>query len=331
MGWTGGGGSVFSRRSDATSARRKRGVPCTTRLVTQRQGSGSAMRITGKTFRRRRADSESEEDEQESEEVRLKLEETREVQNLRKRPNGVSAAALLVGEKVQEETTLVDDPFQMATGGMVDMKKLKERGKDKVSEEEDLHLGTSFSAETNRRDEDADMMKYIETELKKRKGIVEQEEQKAKPKNAEDCLYELPENIRVSSAKKTEEMLSNQMLSGIPEVDLGIDAKIKNIISTEDAKARLLAEQQNKKKDSETSFVPTNMAVNYVQHNRFYHEELNAPIRRNKEEPKARPLRVGDTEKPEPERSPPNRKRPANEKATDDYHYEKFKKMNRRY
>ncbi|XP_009986240.1 PREDICTED: uncharacterized protein C9orf78 homolog, partial [Tauraco erythrolophus] len=108
-------------------------------------------------------------------------------------------------------------------------------------------------------------------------------------------------------------------------------AKIKNIISTEEAKAKLLAEQQNKKKDSETSFVPTNMAVNYVQHNRFYHEELNAPVRRNREEPKPRPLRVGDTERPEPERSPPNRKRPLNEKATDDYHYEKFKKMNRRY
>lgn len=66
-------------------------------------------------------------------------------------------------------------------------------------------------------------MKYIETELKKRKGIVENEEQKVKLKNAEDSLYELPENIRVSSAKKTEEMLSNQMLSGIPEVDLGIE------------------------------------------------------------------------------------------------------------
>ncbi|XP_074464541.1 splicing factor C9orf78 homolog isoform X2 [Larus michahellis] len=262
---------------------------------------------------------------------RLKLEETKEVQSLRKRPNGVSAVALLVGEKLQEEATLVDDPFKIKSGGMVDMKKLKERGKDRINEEEDLNLGTSFSAETNRRDEDADMMKYIETELKKRKGIVENEEQKVKLKNAEDSLYELPENIRVSSAKKTEEMLSNQMLSGIPEVDLGIDAKIKNIISTEEAKAKLLAEQQNKKKDSETSFVPTNMAVNYVQHNRFYHEELNAPVRRNKEEPKPRPLRVGDTERPEPERSPPNRKRPLNEKATDDYHYEKFKKMNRRY
>lgn len=33
-----------------------------------------------------------------------------------------------------------------------------------------------------------------------------------------------------------------------------------------------------------------------------YHEELNAPVRRNKEEPKPRPLRVGDTERPEPER-----------------------------
>lgn len=66
-------------------------------------------------------------------------------------------------------------------------------------------------------------MKYIETELKKRKGLVEAEEQKIKVKNAEDHLYELPENIRVNSAKKTEEMLSNQMLSGIPEVDLGIE------------------------------------------------------------------------------------------------------------
>uniref|UniRef100_A0A8C7E6E0 Chromosome 9 open reading frame 78 n=1 Tax=Naja naja TaxID=35670 RepID=A0A8C7E6E0_NAJNA len=283
----------------------------------------------GKSFRRRKADSEEEEeDELVAEEVRLKLEEAKEVQSLRRRPNGVSAAALLVGEKLQEQTTLVDDPFKIKSGGMVDMKKLAEGG---ISEEEDLNLGTSFSAETNRRDEDADMMKYIETELKKRKGIMENEEKKVKQKNAEDCLYELPESIRVSSAKKTEEMLSNQMLSGIPEVDLGIEAKIKNIISTEEAKARLLAEQQNKKKDSETSFVPTNMAVNYVQHNRFYHEELNAPVRRNKEEPKARPLRVGDTEKPEMEKSPPNRKRPPNEKATDDYHYEKFKKMNRRY
>ena len=35
-------------------------------------------------------------------------------------------------------------------------------------------------------------------------------------------------------------MLSAQMLSGIPEVDLGIDAKIQNIERTEKAKKKLL-------------------------------------------------------------------------------------------
>uniref|UniRef100_A0A3Q4AFY5 Uncharacterized protein n=1 Tax=Mola mola TaxID=94237 RepID=A0A3Q4AFY5_MOLML len=283
---------------------------------------------SGKNFRRRKDSSEEEEEDETTVEL-SKVEEAKELQSLRKRQTGV-VTALLVGEKLPPEAEIDNDPFKLKTGGVVDMKKVKDRNRD-TEDETDLNLGTSFSAETNRRDEDADM-KYIETELKKRKGLVEAEEQKVKVKNAEDHLYELPENIRVNSAKKTEEMLSNQMLSGIPEVDLGI-AKIKNIIFTEDAKAKLLAEQRNKKKDQGTSFVPTNIAVNYVQHNR-YHEDVNAPQRhhRHREEPKARPLRVGDTEKPGPESSPPNfRKRPNNEKATDDYHYEKFKKMNRRY
>uniref|UniRef100_A0A8C5NBJ5 Telomere length and silencing protein 1 homolog n=1 Tax=Gouania willdenowi TaxID=441366 RepID=A0A8C5NBJ5_GOUWI len=270
----------------------------------------------GKNYRRKRDSSDTEEEDETTIEV--------------------SITALLVGEKLPPEAEIENDPFKLKTGGVVDMKKVKDRNRDMTEDETDLSLGTSFSAETNRRDEDADMMKYIETELKRKKGLVEAEEQKVKVKNAEDHLYELPENIRVNSAEKTEEMLSNQMLSGIPEVDLGIDAKIKNIIQTEDAKAKLIAEQRNKKKDLGTSFVPTNIAVNYVQHNRFYHEDASAAQRhhRHKEEPKARPLRVGDTEKPGPEviPSPPNpRKRPNNEKATDDYHYEKFKKMNRRY
>ncbi|XP_017315206.1 splicing factor C9orf78 homolog [Ictalurus punctatus] len=285
----------------------------------------------GKHFRKRKEESSDEEESDEvTAEVRTKLHEVKELQSLRRIQKGVSLASLLVGEKLPLEAEIEDDPFKLKTGGIVDMKKVKDRAADNT--EDDLNLGTAFSAETNRRDEDADMMKYIETELKKKNGLLEAEEQKVKIKNPEDHLYELPENIRVNSAKKTEEMLSNQMLSGIPEVDLGIDAKIKNIISTEEAKAKLIAEQRNKKKDNGTSFVPTNIAVNYVQHNRFYHEDVNAPHRRHREEPKARPLRVGDTEKPAPEKSPPNyRKRPNNEKATDDYHYEKFKKMNRRY
>ena len=43
--------------------------------------------------------------------------------------------------------------------------------------------------------------------------------------SGEDKLYELPDNINVkSNITKSEEMLSSQMLSGIPEVDLGESA-----------------------------------------------------------------------------------------------------------
>lgn len=39
----------------------------------------------------------------------------------------------------------------------------------------------------------------------------------------EAALQAVPEHLRQSSAHRSEEMLSNQMLSGIPEVDLGIE------------------------------------------------------------------------------------------------------------
>lgn len=38
----------------------------------------------------------------------------------------------------------------------------------------------------------------------------------------EDTLYQLPDRLRLAETKRSEDMLSNQMLSGIPEVDLGI-------------------------------------------------------------------------------------------------------------
>ena len=44
--------------------------------------------------------------------------------------------------------------------------------------------------------------------------------------------------------------------------------KIRNIEVTEDAKRKLLQERMNKKDSGISDFVPTNMAVNFVQHNR---------------------------------------------------------------
>lgn len=138
----------------------------------------------------------------------------------------------------------------------------------------DTGIGTQFSVETNKRDEDEEMMKFIEEQLSKRKGKPEEKTETYVSTNKstylspeEAALQAVPDHLRESSTKRSEEMLSNQMLSGIPEVDLGIDAKIKNIEATEEAKLKLLWEKQNKK-DGPSQFVPTNMAVNFVQHNR---------------------------------------------------------------
>lgn len=48
-----------------------------------------------------------------------------------------------------------DDPFKTKTGGMLDLNQVKNAKKS--DDAYDTGIGTSFSAETNRRDEDAEM------------------------------------------------------------------------------------------------------------------------------------------------------------------------------
>ncbi|XP_054712538.1 splicing factor C9orf78-like [Uloborus diversus] len=305
-----------------------------------------------KCLRSKKASSESEDEKEED--MSALLEDAKELRKLRKRANGVSAVGLALGKKltVQEELT-VDDPFKLKTGGFIDMKSLKGKGKIGGDELDAVHLGSVFSAETNRRDEDADMMKYIEEELGKRKGLSSIPEAKKEalrqadssnahesedsvdsegPLKADDVLFEVPEHLRRPSTKKSEEMLSNQMLSGIPEVDLGIEERIRNIEATEEAKLRVLRERM-KKKEKSMSFVPTNMAVNFVQHNRFNIEEADQPkVKKIKTEvatpEKQSPARIVI---PNPGQKSNKGKAEDEEKATDDFHFEKFKKQFRRF
>lgn len=297
---------------------------------------------------RERKPSKDDDEEPEEELSREILEDTKEIQKLRKRPHGVSVIGLNLGKKLStKEELIIDDPFKLKTGGMIDMRALK--GKKVTMEELDaVNLGNTFSVETNQRDEDADMMKYIEEELAKRRGKGQDQEADSESNDAvdpEDVLFHVPEHLRKSSSKKSEEMLSNQMLSGIPEVDLGIEERIRNIEATEEAKLRLLRERMAKK-ERETSFVPTNMAVNFVQHNRFNIDDgsrsryARRPPR-EKEVPVAKPV-VVIAEAEAVAHQIPGRlgkggkggsrtKGNDEEKATDDFHFEKFKKQFRRY
>ncbi|XP_050399255.1 splicing factor C9orf78 homolog [Patella vulgata] len=289
-------------------------------------------RKVNKVLRKRRHSSDSDEDSEKEEEAITKLEEIRELQKCRGRQKGVSAASLALGKKIPK-TVESDtcDPFKMKTGGFVDMKALKSKPL-KVDAEVTEAIGTAFAAETNRRDEDAEMVKYVEEELAKRKGRSAQEENGGgilPTEENDDQLYNLPDYLQIkSNSKKSEDMLSNQMLSGIPEVDLGIEAKIKNIEATEEAKQRLIQERRRKKENEVSDFVPTNMAVNFVQHNRFNIDDTAPILKKPEVKPEPEPLRVGDTDSANSKDSSSNNK---TEKATDDFHYEKFKKQMRKY
>uniref|UniRef100_A0A1B6M0Q1 Telomere length and silencing protein 1 homolog n=1 Tax=Graphocephala atropunctata TaxID=36148 RepID=A0A1B6M0Q1_9HEMI len=283
------------------------------------------MKKPKKNLRRRCHDSDEHSSSDEDSSVMSQLEELKSLQKLRGRPNGVNIISLALGQRVpEEEECFVNDPFKVKSGGLVNMSALKSGKVKQVDDAYDTGIGTQFSAETNKRDEDEEMMRYIEEQLSKRKGKQETEEERG-PDESKYCspeeaaLQAVPTHLRASSTQRSEEMLSNQMLSGIPEVDLGIEAKIRNIEATEEAKLRLIWDRRSKK-DGPSQFVPTNMAVNFVQHNRFNMEEAGPPKRRDKAEPdRKKPVFVE------------KRSRENGEKATDDYHYEKFKKQFRRY
>lgn len=132
----------------------------------------------------------------------------------------------------------------------------EKKGLKEVEElERELDLRNTFSKETNRRDEDAEMNKYIEDQLRLRREAAVKEHQVTSVQpdddskianlialpgdstdNLEDrILHSLSETINPDHNEKNEAMLSSQMLNGIPEVDLGIDEKIRTIEATESA------------------------------------------------------------------------------------------------
>ncbi|KAK3851929.1 hypothetical protein Pmani_007378 [Petrolisthes manimaculis] len=278
--------------------------------------------------RRRESDDEEDESSIGDESLLARLEESKELRKYRRRQAGVSAEVLLQGEKVDKKEGPTDDPFKTKSGGMVDMTQVKNVRKTS-DDAYDTGIGTAFSAETNRRDEDAEMQKYIEENLAKRKGVEADNQADETPRHQtleEVALHAVPAILRESTSKRSEEMLSNQMLNGIPEVDLGLEAKIRNIEATEDAKQKLLRESMMKK-ERPSDFVPKNMAVNFVQHNRFNLEDSGPSKRKEKRVQEIVEPVVGGGVKI----STIAPKRPPGEKATDDFHYEKFKKQFRRH
>ncbi|CAH8484743.1 unnamed protein product [Heterobilharzia americana] len=196
------------------------------------------------------------------------VEAIRELQKLRKRPAGIGLSALATGKEIPNlNLAISNDPFKLKTGGLVDLNSISSAKQTEEDDDVEARLAKTFATETNKRDEDAEMIKYIEEELAKRKGLI-------KPSSLErgedsDLLQDVPEYLRPSIGQQKEDMLSNQMLCGIPEVDLGVEAKMKNIEATEEAKQILLKQRYRRHNHLIDEMTPMNMAVNFVQHSRW--------------------------------------------------------------
>lgn len=190
---------------------------------------------------RSKIQNDSSDEEVEDEELNLtEFEKTKQLQKLRKRTAGTNIVTLALGKKISKiEEDILEDPFKINSGGLVtgkDMKAYKPK-------EDAYDVGTQFYKETHIRDEDDEMKKFIEVEMEKIKGtdIDEEEVEHPKYQSPEDAaLQALPKHLTKSTFKKDQQMLSAQMLTGIPEVDLGIEVKIQNIERTERAKMELL-------------------------------------------------------------------------------------------
>ncbi|OXA52155.1 telomere length and silencing protein 1 homolog [Folsomia candida] len=305
-------------------------------------------RKSKKNLRQRRTEEDEAAENLEDADLTEKVELYKELRKLREKKSGTSHVTLALGKKTNMEEEIITsntDPFKSGTGGMVDMAALNS-GKYSMDTDDAYAtgIGTQFSAETNTRDEDAEMLKYIENKLQEYKKSTAKGGSSAyddatliakflSPEEA--ALLAVPEHLRKSTgSNKSEEMLSNQMLSGIPEIDLGIEVKIKNIEATEEAKQKIIRDRMSKK-EMPSHFVPTNMAVNFVQHNRFNIEDPtgSAAKRPKKEKEPEKPKKVVVVVGAQPEEvgTESVQKEKGTEKASDDFHFEKFKKQFRRF
>ncbi|KAL6219680.1 hypothetical protein ACLB2K_006701 [Fragaria x ananassa] len=212
----------------------------------------------GKNFRKRSAPTDDPEklsdDEQER---RLALEEVKFLQKQRQRKCGIPA--LTCGFD-SESVAGSKDKNGDGEGG--------------DGENDDWALTQTFAEEADVPTEDPNMLSFIDGEMAKKKGKkveVPPEEVENELQRAEDELYKIPDHLKVK--KRNSEESSTQWTTGIAEVQLPIEYKLRNIEETEAAKKFLHEKRLVGQTKSEFS-IPSSYSADYFQRGRDYAEKL---------------------------------------------------------
>ncbi|KAG2013216.1 hypothetical protein CC2G_010151 [Coprinopsis cinerea AmutBmut pab1-1] len=207
------------------------------------------------------------------EEPDLPIADLIEWRKLRRAREGIDVAKLNVGDAKKKKKR----PREEEQGGL--RKPLAAEGDEDDEEAKEARARrvvrtNNFTQQTNALDVDKHMMAYIEENLKVRgKPRNEEDDEDKKPLDPQDILYrQVADRFRLDKPKAaTEEgnvTNSMSMLTAIPEVDLGMDTRLKNIEETEKAKRVVAEERQERKK--------VNPDEEHLVATRFYRPNLRA-------------------------------------------------------
>eukprot|EP00242_Pyramimonas_sp_CCMP2087_P017772 CAMPEP_0198212538 /NCGR_PEP_ID=MMETSP1445-20131203/26523_1 /TAXON_ID=36898 /ORGANISM="Pyramimonas sp., Strain CCMP2087" /LENGTH=244 /DNA_ID=CAMNT_0043887005 /DNA_START=199 /DNA_END=930 /DNA_ORIENTATION=- len=219
----------------------------------------------GRNYRKRKVEEEEEEvDEvaiQKTEEpprsLSEKLLDTKLLQKQRKREKGVNVEKL---SGYSNTGTVLIQQFE-----------------DEEADEDAIQLGDTFANETLVAEEDPHMVKYIEEELRKRRGLLNPDgtegAEKSEMEQLAESLYDTPANLAVRPHVE-EGGGSDQWMTGIVEVQLPVEYRLANIEATEMAKATLLNKGRYRPKAefkaNQSSTIPASLSSNFSLHRKAF-------------------------------------------------------------
>eukprot|EP00741_Cyanophora_paradoxa_P008998 tig00001424_g8711.t1 len=226
-----------------------------------------------KNFRKKKAIASDEEGSHELD--KDALQDIKLMQRERGRKKGLTAEELIVGAPLGSDEE----------GPKYGLQKRKAADAD---EKDMTQLESTFTTQQDTAEVDEHMEKFIQEEMARRRGEGgEKKKEEEKPKSREDELYTIPAHLKAKS--KIVEDTAGAWLTGIMEVQLPIDYKLKNIEETEAAKRRMIEERKARMASStgiSTGVVNYNAA--YSQHAALRRAEVRAPGAEGAEEERGR-------------------------------------------
>ncbi|EDR12255.1 uncharacterized protein LACBIDRAFT_292747 [Laccaria bicolor S238N-H82] len=245
-----------------------------------------------------------------------------ELRKLRKARGGIDVAKLNKGDvKKKRKRTKEEEGDQggLRKGAAVEEEEDEE---EKEARARRVVRANNFTQQTNTLDVDKHMMAYIEENLKIRSKPREDSDDEDKPHDPQEALYKIAEHWKVGKPQpKTDEgsvTNSMTMLTAIPEVDLGMDTRLKNIEDTEKAK-RVVAEERHDRKK------PNNDEEHLVA-SRFYRPNMRA----KSDADILRDAKLEAMGMPPQDDSPQRSNQERTQMATDEIVMERFKKRMRK-